>query len=157
MASPQQRTGGGLLRERHVDHPLLRGDLRRQYRNIIFLDLLCLEQPLELGACLGRARKQQAAAGVHVEPVHRRGRSFETAFQLVEARRNGISTPARRVDRQARRLVEHERFAIDEQNSVGKLHRAAMTAPRAFAQVALVDDFVTPLQRIKGIQPVTQY
>ena len=63
------------------------------------------------GARLGGAREQQAAAGIRVEPMHRRRRTFEAALQLVRAGDDRIAAAARRVDRQPGRLVEHDRFA----------------------------------------------
>src|SRR6185437_2796268 len=60
---PPARFGSRSLRQRHVDDTLFLGELRRDDRKIIFLDLSCLEQLLELRARLRGAGEEQATAG----------------------------------------------------------------------------------------------
>ena len=119
------------------------------------------------------AGEQQAAAGVGIEPVHRRRRPFETAAQFAELRCNRIPAPARRIDRQAGGLVEHDRLGVDVKDAIGEVHRCVIARSEATKQSRdrgeagllrsarndglPVDTFVTPLQRNQGIHAVTQY
>jgi len=80
---------------------------------------------LESGTRAGCAREQEATAGIGIEAMHGGRRAPETAAQLVRPRCEGVASTARRIDRQACRLVEHDRFSVDEDYSVGQ-HRNAM-------------------------------
>ena len=57
--------------------------------------------------------------------MHRHRRPLEAQSQLVDPRLDAIAAGARRIDRQALGLVDHDRLTVDEQNAVLKVHCAA--------------------------------
>ena len=91
-------------------------DLAVDDGEIIFLDLPRLERLLQNRSRLGIAREEQASGRVLVQPVHRRRRTLEAQLQLAEPLDNAVAASARRVDRQARGLVDDNRFGVDEED-----------------------------------------
>jgi hypothetical protein len=146
----------GHLGKRYLDHTLILRDLARDDRKIIFLDASCLERLLECRASLRRASEQQAAAGVHVEPVHRRRRSFEAALKLVDPCLDRIPAPPRSIHGKARGLSRTSASASMKRMASDSGTPRPCGSTLARASVA-VDAFVTPLQRIQGIQRVRKY
>ncbi len=51
--------------------------------------------------------------------------------QLVDPRLDAVAAGARRIDRQALGLVDHDRFAVDEQDAVFKVHGRVIAMPKA--------------------------
>src|SRR3546814_19248419 len=90
---------------------------------------------------LGIAREQQAARRVAVEPMHGKRPALEAEAQAVEMILQAEGAIARRVDRQAVRLVDDEGLAIEEQDKVGQEHR------RAIGEAAILATRILPARR----------
>jgi hypothetical protein len=112
------------LAERHVDHAFPRLRHAVDDRQIGLVDAALLERLRETLVRLGVAGEQQAAAGVAIEAVDRARRPLEPEAQGEQVILQGQRAVARRVHRQAGRLVDHQRLAIQEQNPIGPHHEA---------------------------------
>src|SRR5690606_8294439 len=77
----------------------------------------------------GLAREEQAARGVAVEPVHRERPALEAEAQRIKVVLEAEAAVARRIDRQACRLVDYDRLAVEEKDAVRKEHRRAIGGP----------------------------
>src|SRR6185312_3845921 len=163
------RLGGRTLGQRDLDHSRLLIDRATDDRDIIFLNRARLECFLETRARLWSAGKEETAAGVHVEPMRRRRRTFESALQFIQPGRNRIPAAPRSVDRKAGRLVDHEGFGVDEEDAVREQHILSLRGAKrrsnpVFASISgllrsarndsrheahAVDGFVTPLPQGK--------
>src|SRR4029453_9331318 len=72
------------LRERNLDHAFILRDFRTDHDQIVFFDLSRLESSLKRRACLRGTSEQKAAAGVRIQPVHRRRQPLESTAELGE-------------------------------------------------------------------------
>jgi hypothetical protein len=68
----------------------------------------------------GVAREQQAAGGVAVEAVDRRGRPPEAEAQRVQMVLEAVAGRGSGMDGEARGLVDHDRLAVDEKHPILK-------------------------------------
>ena len=93
--------------------------------------------------------------------MDRRRRTVKAELQLVRQAGDALSSSPRLVNGKARRLVEDDRFPVDEEDAVAEalLDRFGQGnwSLSLSTRVGAVDQSVTPSQRIKGFQPVTLY
>ena len=61
---------------------------------------------------------QQAARRVAVQPMHRHRLALEAELELARPGNDAVAAGARRIDRQAGRLVDDDRLGVDEEDAV---------------------------------------
>ena len=108
------------LRQRQRDRARLFRRLAIDHREIGLGHLPRLERGVEALQRLGIARQQQAAAGVGIEPVDRHRAALEPQLQLVEPVEQARPASPGAIDREAGGLVDHQRFAVFEQDRDGQ-------------------------------------
>ncbi len=102
--------------EREVDAAFVLRGAAFHDRPVGLAHLSALEQPAELGQRLPMAAEHEAAGRVAVEPVGERGGAWQAEAQGVEIILEALAPLRPLVDREARRLVDHQHqpVAIDE-------------------------------------------
>ncbi len=105
---------GAELAQRQLDHAAVRLWHAFHQRDIVFHHGTRLKRLLKPRMSLGIARKQQAARGVTIKPVHRAWPSPETEFERIEMVFERKRTVTRRINGQASGLVDDNRLAIEE-------------------------------------------
>ena len=115
---PPTRFCAAHLVERQVDHARPRIGHAIDDRQIMFYHSLCLKRLLETGMGLGIAGEKQAAAGIAVEPVDGCWPAFEAEHQCLEMVFKAQGAVARRVNRQAGRLVNDDGLTIEEKDVI---------------------------------------
>src|SRR6266508_1813314 len=101
-----------LAAERQIDAALVLPRPAFDHRPIGFADAAALEQAAELGQRLPMAAEHQAAGGIAVEPVRERGRARQPEAERAEIVLQALAALRPLVDRETRRLVDHQHEAV---------------------------------------------
>ncbi len=119
----------GALGERRVDPTLARPRHAHGHRPIGLLGVARAERRGEPARSPGRAREQQHAGGVAVEPVHQPRPLVRPEAQRIEQRIEALHDPGPALHRQAERLVEHEHAGVTVEHQALEILRVARIDP----------------------------
>ena len=113
----------GLLGERRLDHAFLHIGYADHQRPVDLLGAAAREALGEIGRAARRARHQQYAAGILVEPVHEARARLVLAFDIgVEQAVDMVERVGPALRRKARWLVDHQRaLGLLDQHGLGLL------------------------------------